>query len=146
MAKTPVPTIDQVSAGGVAFRISESIVEVALIRTAAGGRWQLPKGIIDSGETPEQAAIREVREEAGIYCELLEPIDTIDYWFYGNYDGTRKRYHKKVHFYLMRFLEGNIADHDHEVVEVRWVELNSAEEMLAFKSEKELVAKARTMI
>ena len=146
MAKTPVPTIDQVSAGGVAFRISESIVEVALIRTAAEGRWQLPKGIVDSGETPEQAAIREVREEAGIYCELLEPIDTIDYWFYGNYDGTRKRYHKKVHFYLMRFLEGNIADHDHEVVEVRWVELNSAEEMLAFKSEKELVAKARTMI
>ena len=146
MAKTPVPTIDQVSAGGVAFRISESIVKVALIRTAAEGRWQLPKGIVDSGETPEQAAIREVREEAGIYCELLEPIDTIDYWFYGNYDGTRKRYHKKVHFYLMRFLEGNIADHDHEVVEVRWVELNSAEEMLAFKSEKELVAMARTMI
>ena len=146
MAKTPVPTIDQVSAGGVAFRISEKIVKVALIRTAAEGRWQLPKGIVDSGETPEQAAIREVREEAGIYCELLEPIDTIDYWFYGNYDGTRKRYHKKVHFYLMRFLEGNIADHDHEVVEVRWVELNSAEEMLAFKSEKELVAMARTMI
>jgi 8-oxo-dGTP diphosphatase len=146
MAKITVQTIEQVSAGGVPFRLSDNAIEVALIRTAAEGRWQLPKGIIDPGETPEQAAIREVREEAGINCELLEPVEVIEYWFYGNFDGTRKRYHKKVHFYLMRFLDGNIADHDHEVVEVRWVDLNTAEKMLAFKSEKELVAKARMMI
>ena len=146
MAKVSVPTISQVSAGGVAYRKAGDAIEIALIRTTEDGRWQLPKGMIDPGETPQQAALREVREEAGINCKLLDPIEIIEYWFYGNYDGTRKRYHKKVHFYLMRFLDGDVADHDHEVVEARWVGIEAAEKMLAFKSEKELVAKARTLI
>ena len=146
MAKVSVPTISQVSAGGVAFREAGGAIEIALIRTAEEGRWQLPKGIIDPGETPEQAALREVREEAGITCQVLDPIEIIEYWFYGKYDGTRKRYHKKVHFFLMQYLHGDVADHDHEVVEAGWVGTEAAEKMLAFKSEKELVAKARAMI
>ena len=146
MPKVSVPTISQVSAGGIAFRKTGVATEIALIRTAEEGRWQLPKGMIDPGETPQQAALREVREEAGINCKLLNSIEIIEYWFYGNYDGTRKRYHKKVHFFLMQYLDGDVADHDHEVVEARWVGIDAAEEMLAFKSEKELVAKARTLI
>ena len=133
-------TVHQISAGGVAFRSLEESVEVALIKTSAEGRWQLPKGIIDPGETSEVAALREVREEAGIVCEIIAPLEDIEYWFAAAFDGgPKKRYHKKVHFYLMRFISGDVADHDHEVTEARWVEINEAAEMLAFDSEKKLV-------
>lgn len=146
MAKVSTVTISQVSAGGVAYRETAGGIEVALIRTAEGDRWQLPKGMIDPGETPEQAALREVSEEAGIICELLDPIEIIEYWFYGNYDGSRKRYHKKVHFYLMRYISGDVACHDHEVVEARWVGIETASGMLAFKSERDLVTRAQALI
>lgn len=137
-------TVHQISAGGVACRRFEGPIEVALIKTASEGRWQLPKGIIDPGETPETAALREVREEAGILCEIIAPLEVIEYWFAAAYDGgPKKRYHKKVHFYLMNFLSGDVEDHDHEVSEARWVEINEASAMLAFDSEKNLIATAR---
>ena len=139
-------TIYQVSAGGVAHRTENGLIEVVVIQTSSEGRWQLPKGIIDAGETPEVAALREVREEAGIACEVIEPLDEIEYWFVAAYDGPKKRYHKKVFFYLMKFLEGDVNDHDHEVVEARWVGIDEAESMLAFESEKKLIVKAKNML
>lgn len=140
-------TVHQVSAGGVTYRTLEGPIEIALIKTASEGRWQLPKGIIDPGETPEIAALREVREEAGITCEIIAPLEVIEYWFAAAYDGgPKKRYHKKVHFYLMKFLSGNVENHDHEVSEARWVEINEASEMLAFDSEKSLIAIARNRL
>src|SRR3954453_6635014 len=81
-----VPTVDQVSAGGVAFRQIDGKTEVAIVLMVPERRWQLPKGIIDAGETPEIAALREVREEAGIVCTLVEPLEVIEYWFFGSYD------------------------------------------------------------
>lgn len=137
-------TLHQVSAGGVAHRVDDGRVEVVLIKTSSEGRWQLPKGMIDPGETPEIAALREVREEAGIRCEIVEPLDVIEYWFVASFDGApKKRYHKKVHFFLMKYLEGDVNDHDHEVVEARWVEIDQAGRMLAFDGEKELIVKAK---
>ena len=140
-------TVHQISAGGVACRSLAGTIEVALIKTSTEGRWQLPKGIVDPGETPEQAALREVREEAGIRCEILESIDTIEYWFSAAYDaGPPKRYHKKVHFYLMRFIDGDVNSHDHEVSEARWVSLADASKMLAFESERKLIEKATSRL
>lgn len=140
-------TVHQVSAGGVAQRAGDLGVEVVLIKTSSEGRWQLPKGMIDPGETPEVAALREVREEAGITCEIINPLEDIEYWFVGAYDGgPKKRYHKKVHFYLMKYLDGSIEDHDHEVVETRWVSLDDAEAMLAFDGERGLIAKSRSLL
>jgi len=137
-------TIHQVSAGGIAVRVEEDRTEVALIKTSSEGRWQLPKGIIDPGETPEVAAVREVREEAGIVCEIVAPLDVIKYWFSAAYDGgPKKRYHKRVHFFLMRFVEGDVADHDGEVVEARWVDLGEAVTMLAFDGERKLIGLAK---
>ena len=135
--------VHQVSAGGVAHRIDDGRIEVVIIKTSSEGRWQLPKGMIDPGETAEIAALREVREEAGIVCEIIEPLDDIEYWFVGSFDGPKKRYHKKVHFYLMKYLEGDVNDHDHEVVEARWVGIDEAERMLAFDGEKDLIVKAK---
>ena len=138
-------TVHQRSAGGVAYRKGEFGVEMVVVKTTEEGRWQLPKGIVDPGETEEQAALREVREEAGVTCQLVQPIDTIEYWFVGSYDGPKKRYHKKVSFFLMKYLSGDVADHDHEVTEARWVSFDDAIGMLAFKNEKDVVEKARQM-
>ena len=140
-----VRTIDQVSAGGVAFRRGDD-TQIVIIKTAAEKRWQLPKGLIDPGETAETAALREVREETGIVPAMVEPIDSIEYWFYASFGGERARYHKTVHFFLMRYVTGDTAGHDHEVAEARWVSIDEALKMLAFKSEREIVEKARAMI
>lgn len=138
------PTENQVSAGGVAFRHSNHTPEVALIRVR--DRWQLPKGMVNAGEATEAAAQREVREETGIHTELLERIDTIEYWFYSTRRGSRVRLHKFVHFYLMRYLSGVTDDHDHEVDEARWVAIDEAETMLTFDSERSVLGKARALI
>ena len=142
--------IVQVSAGGVVYRqvIGQAgeQVEVALILVGPRKRWQLPKGAADNQETNEQAALREVREETGLTAEVIELIDRIEYWFYANRDGQRVRFHKYVYFYLMNFLAGDVQDHDHEVVEARWVEIEQAIDWLAFESEREIMRKARSKI
>ena len=141
-----INTMDQVSAGGVAFRWRDSEPEIAIVSVKPKLRWQLPKGIVDPGESPQITAVREVREEAGIEADLLKLIETIEYWYRSVKYGKPVRYHKFVHFYLMKYKSGDVADHDHEVEEARWVSLDEAIEMLDFKSEREVVEKARGMI
>jgi 8-oxo-dGTP pyrophosphatase MutT (NUDIX family) len=140
--KPKFPIVDQISSGGVAFRRTESKIEVAIVSVNPSRRWQLPKGIIDAGETPEIAALREVREEAGIETEIVELIEKVEYWYVGFHKGERVRFHKFVYFYLLKYLRGDVADHDHEIAEARWTPAAEAIEMLAFKSEKDVVKKA----
>ena len=141
-----VPTRLQISAGGVAFRKQDRRVEVALISVGDESRWQLPKGIVDKGESTEDAAAREVREEAGIDTEVVARIDKVEYWYFWKEEGRRVRYHKFVYFYLLRYKSGDVRDHDREVNEARWVEINDAIKMLAFDSEKKIVQRAARMI
>ncbi|MCI0398276.1 MAG: NUDIX hydrolase [Chloroflexi bacterium] len=136
----------QVSAGGVAFRRGPAGLEVALVRVPPNSRWQLPKGLVDEEEAPEATAVREVQEEAGVETELLAAIETIEYWYIGHNRGRRVRFHKFVHFFLLAYRAGDVANHDHEVEEARWVEISQAIELLAFKSEKKVVEKAQDMI
>ena len=140
--ESKLTTKDQISAGGVAFRLAGSEAEIAIVSVKPSLRWQLPKGIVDPGETPEFTAVREVREEAGIQTELLRLIETIEYWYQREQYGKRIRFHKFVHFYLLRYQSGDVSDHDHEVEESRWVSFEEAVEMLAFKSERGVVEKA----
>jgi len=106
----------------------------------------LPKGLVGKNETPEEAAVREVQEEAGIETELLGPIDEIDYWFYMTRGNQRIRIHKFVKFFLLRYKSGDPKYHDQEVNEARWAEIDQAHEMLAFSSEKQIVQQAKAMI
>jgi len=139
-------TIEQVSAGGAAFRQTDSGYEIALISVNPSRRWQLPKGLIDAGETPEIAALREVREEAGIETDLVTLVEKIEYWYFGDYRGERVRFHKTVHFYLLAYRGGAVENHDSEVVEARFVGGDEAIAMLAFKSEKAVVEKALKLL
>lgn len=141
-----VPTKLQISAGGVAYRKRAGRIEIALISVGDDGRWQLPKGLVDKGESTEQAAVREVREEAGIQAEVVQRIDKVEYWYFGNEEGRRVRYHKLVYFYLLRYVSGDVGDHDWEVNDARWVEIGEALEMMAFESERKVVAKAMDLI
>ena len=141
-----VPTKDQVSAGGVAYRERGGRTEVAIVSVGERRRWQLPKGLVGAGEPPEAAAMREVREEAGVETELVGPIETIEYWYQARERGAPVRFHKLVHFYLLRYVAGDVADHDHEVHEARWAELGEAHDALALPNEKRVVARARDMI
>jgi len=140
------PVQNQVSAGGVAFRQRNSQFEVVLVSVGAAGRWQLPKGLVDPGESFESAALREVCEEGGVKTELVSPIDTIEYWYVGGRDGQRIRFHKFVHFFLLRYLSGDPADHDHEVTDARWIALDQAEAMLAHPSERNILRRARELL
>lgn len=141
-----IQTRPQVSSGGVVFRRTKGAIEIAIIAVGEKRRWQLPKGIVNKGENPDQTALREVREETGIDSNLLDLIDKIEYWYYGQNGSKRIRFHKIVHFYLLEFRSGSTEDHDQEVEEARWVEIAEAVTMLAFKNEKEIVAKAKIMI
>jgi 8-oxo-dGTP pyrophosphatase MutT (NUDIX family) len=144
--KDSIPTQEQVSSGGVAFRDTPAGVEVALISVGKQERWQLPKGLVDPGETPEITAVREVREETGITAALLEKIDTIEYWYVGNKGQQRVRFHKFVHFFLLAYESGDIGQHDWEVNEARWVGLLEAKHLLAFKTERAVLEKAEQLI
>lgn len=145
--RAPISTQTQVSAGGVVFRaLAGGGAEVALISVGEPPRWQLPKGLVDPGEKPETTAVREVREEAGIEATIVEKLKLVEYWYQSSAAGKRVRYHKFVHFFLMKYISGSVDDHDHEVNEARWVELRKALETIAFKSERAVLEQAASYI
>jgi 8-oxo-dGTP pyrophosphatase MutT (NUDIX family) len=100
--------------------------------------WTLPKGTPNPGETREETATREVREETGLDVRISRPLESIEYWFVQG--GTR--IHKTVHYYLMDQTGGDLGRHDHEFETVRWVAFDEAQGLLTFETERALVARA----
>ncbi len=121
------------------MRGDETIVIVPT-RRAANGRavLALPKGHVDPGETPPQAATREVREEAGVEAELIEKLGDVRYW----YQRDGRRIAKVVSFYLFDYRSGDPADHDAEVEEAQWIPLHEAIDRLSYRGEREMVRRA----
>jgi 8-oxo-dGTP pyrophosphatase MutT (NUDIX family) len=111
---------------------------VALIATRSSTRWGLPKGAVMDGETSEQAAVREVKEETGLDAEIVRPLDTIEYFFRAG----DTLIHKRVDFYLMRYLAGDLVPQLSEVDDVKWVELREAIAIASFESERKLLESA----
>jgi ADP-ribose pyrophosphatase YjhB (NUDIX family) len=141
-AKNYVKRVDEVSAGGLV--IDHSGKNGLLIgridhKDASGKRilWSLPKGHIEEGETPEQAALREVAEETGIESAIERSLGIIDFWFMAG----GKRIHKTVHHYLFRETGGVLAPQESEVDEVGWFPLSEIVDRLAYPDEKKLIAR-----
>ena len=127
------------SAGGVVVRGDQIVAIVPTRRAADGSRvLALPKGHVDPGETPIQAAVREVREETGIVAEPVCELGESRYWY--RRDG--RTIGKAVSFFLFNYLSGDTADHDDEVEEVRWIDIRQAEKELSHDAEREMVALA----
>ncbi len=136
----------EISAGGVMFRRQGTEIEVCLISTQNRTAWQLPKGIIEKGEAPEDAAAREVAEETGLRGELVSALERIEYWYVWTHGGDRDRIHKLVYFFLFRYTSGSTDDHDHEVDEARWLPLEDARKMLSFENERRVLDQAAKAI
>jgi 8-oxo-dGTP pyrophosphatase MutT (NUDIX family) len=127
------------SAGGVVVRGDQVIVIVPVKRAAAGEPvLGLPKGHPEAGETAAQAAAREVREEAGVRAEILESLGTVSYF----YQRRGKAVPKRVEFFLMSYEDGDVADHDHEIEEARWMPLTQAAQALTYPGERDMVLRA----
>jgi 8-oxo-dGTP pyrophosphatase MutT (NUDIX family) len=138
-------TRQEVSAGGVVYRESGDGAEVCLAarRTRRGElAWGLPKGAVEPEETPEEAAVREVLEETGLQAEIEHDLGTIRYFYI--WEGVRIR--KQVRFFLMRATGGDVANHDHEMEEVRWFPATRVVKRAAYRGEREVLQRAVALL
>ena len=117
---------------------------IAAIRPAGKepGVWALPKGNIGRGEKADATALREVAEETGVEAKLVEKLGDVRYVY--TWDG--ERIFKVVSFFLLRYSTGRLGDlppaTPHEVDETRWLPLDDAPRLLAYKGEREMAEKA----
>ena len=129
----------EVSYGGVVVRDDEVIVIVPRGRRRVLG---LPKGGPNAGESPEQTAAREVREETGVTVTVRERLGQVDY----TYRRGGRPIAKTVHFYLCSFEEGDTADHDHEVDDALWMPLADARRRLSYPGERRMIEQALSVL
>ena len=135
--------VDETSAGGLV--VDRAAMRAALIaRHDRRGRlvWSLPKGHVEPGETPQDAAVREVEEETGIRGRVLAPLGVIDFWFVAE----QRRVHKTVHHYLLEAECGELSDADIEVDQVAWVPLDEVAARLAYADERRLLDKVAGLL
>ena len=133
-----------VSAGGVVYRVDGDKIEAVLCGRRDPPRWSLPKGTPDKGESLEETALREVREETGLEVAIEAPIGNINYWFVSPNDRTHCN--KTVHFYLMAHKGGCTELHDPEFDEVHWFSSEEALKSITYVNEARVLEKALTMI
>jgi 8-oxo-dGTP pyrophosphatase MutT (NUDIX family) len=138
----PLRNARATSAGGVVYRSSEGVSEIVLVHRRDPPLWALPKGTPSRGESLEETAQRETREETGLEVAIERPLGSIHYFFVRN----RIRFSKTVHFFLMRATGGDVADHDHEFDEVRWFQLEEAQSIATYPTEREVIARAAASI
>jgi 8-oxo-dGTP pyrophosphatase MutT (NUDIX family) len=132
-------TVSEVSAGGLVVERAGPTPRGALIgRLDRRGRllWSLPKGHLEAGESPEEAAVREIQEETGIRGRVLAKLGVIDFWFVAD----SHRVHKTVHHFLLEAESGELSDADVEVDEVAWVPLAELTRRLAYDTERKLLS------
>jgi 8-oxo-dGTP pyrophosphatase MutT (NUDIX family) len=133
--------IREFSAGGLVIRNMRGRPHLAVVRVR-DDILALPKGHPEKGESSQDAALREVREETGLEATPLEKLGDIKYWYAR--DGDRVM--KIVTFFLFHYRSGRLEDHDHEVEEALWIPLEEAPERLAYKSEKEMAETALSRV
>jgi 8-oxo-dGTP pyrophosphatase MutT (NUDIX family) len=143
-----LPTVEETSAGGIVVdtggRPPRAAV-IARVNRAGQVEWCLPKGHLEAGETPEEAAVREIAEETGILGRIVDSLGTIEYWF----SAEGRRVHKSVHHYLLVAVGGRLSvdgDPDQEAIDVAWVPLPDLGALLAFPNERRLAREASSRL
>ena len=131
------------SAGGVVFRVVDGIREVLLCGRSSDGLWALPKGTPEPGETLEETALREVREETGVEVAQDGIVGEIKYWFSRPQEGVR--FNKTVLHYLLRPVGGDPSLHDHEFDDVRWFPVQAALKLMTYANETRILRMAIEM-
>jgi 8-oxo-dGTP pyrophosphatase MutT (NUDIX family) len=148
-------TVDERSAGGILIRPGEPDNDACLIKVKTRGgnpTWRLPKGAIEEGESAKEAGIRETREETGCVGEVLSEVSDIEYWYTrrpdddkqqgGDSSNQKVRVRKHVRFYVMKYLEGDVDDHDDEVETARWFSLPEAVREISYDAERQVLQEA----
>ena len=131
------------SAGGIVLRqsqdkFSKNKWEVLLTKHSQNHYWGFPKGWIEKGQTTQEAAIREVREEGGVEAQIVEKLGDTKYVYTLN----GEKIFKVVVYFLMKYISGDPKDHDWEMEEAGWFTVDEALKTLSFSRDKELLKKA----
>ena len=128
----------ETSAGGVVYRDAGNGPQVLLIKDPYNN-WGLPKGHIEDGETPEQAALREVEEETGLRVDMVAQLPTIDWYF----RDRGKLVHKFCHFFLVTSHEGDaVPQLDEGITECQWLPLDQAVAQVTYANAREVIRRA----
>lgn len=127
------------SAGGVVFKKDANEFKFLIIKPAGTERWQLPKGLINNGESSKETAVREIAEEGGVDAEIMTKLGESKYFFV--WEG--KKIFKTVTFYLMRYIKDTGKGHDEEVDEAVFFPFKEAYGKLTFKDDKGLLKQAK---
>jgi 8-oxo-dGTP pyrophosphatase MutT (NUDIX family) len=128
------------SAGGVVVRDEREVIVIVPVRRDSRGNrvLALPKGHPDGNESAAEAAAREVAEETGVTAQLIDKLGDVRY----SYERNRRRIAKRVAFYLFEYESGDLADHDHEIEDARWISLEQAREELTYDGERQMIERA----
>jgi 8-oxo-dGTP pyrophosphatase MutT (NUDIX family) len=130
------------SAGGVVFKKTSSKVFILLTQHSQHHGWVFPKGLIDEGEDKETTALREVKEEGGVEAKIVKELPAVEYFY--KFEG--QLIHKKVTYFLMEYVSGNIEDHDWEMEAAEWLEAGKVEDRLSYKTDKQVFNQAVKLI
>ncbi|MFQ5736415.1 MAG: NUDIX hydrolase [Thermodesulfobacteriota bacterium] len=136
----------RLSCGGVIYKKERGKIKVALISVKGGKVWGLPKGLVEKGENIARTAHREVKEETGLDGRIICKLGHIEYFFTFKDGAQARRVFKIVYFFLMRYTGGRTSDHDSEVDECRWFEIDAAMGLMKFDDEREIIRKAKERI
>lgn len=158
------------SAGGIVYKNQKDKILILVAQHSQHHGWVFPKGLIDkkpaitetqkktetqkfsasdkfsdsvvAGETKEEAALREVREETGVYAKIVRALPPVTYW----YKFENEKIKKTVYYFLMEYASGDTKYHDFEMENVEWLPINEAQDRLTYKSDKEVWKKALAVI
>lgn len=129
------------SVGGIVFNQAG---QVLLVFSGSRKYWGFPKGLVDPGQSAQEAALREVKEEGGVDAEIIEKVGDSQYVY--THPETEEKVFKVATFYLMKYLSGNPQDHDWEIAEAGFFSSEEALKKLKFSQDRKLLQKALRML
>lgn len=136
---------EEFSAGGIVFKKDGNNLLILVSQHSGHHGWVFPKGHVNNkgkDETPEEAAIREVEEETGVRAEIQKVLTPTTYW----YQFQSEKRHKTVQYFLMKYVSGNIQNHDFEMEKVEWLPENDVENRLTYQSDKKVWIEAKRLL